>query len=124
MLRKPSEDRPAEPAHEQKRKQRDPSAGQMGFVEREQVDRPGGQGKLVERKAAKSAADVLLAVAADELGNLWSEAGVNLAVALGVVGQKVDGREFDRLEECPGLSSSRAFGPQRVNLLAANRSSP
>ena len=89
------------------RKQHDPSAGQMGLVERERVDRAGGQGKLVQRKAAKSAADVLLAVAADELGDLRPEAGVNLAVALGIVGQKVDGRELDRLQECPGLSCDR-----------------
>ena len=109
-------DRPAETAHEEKWKQHDPSAGQMGFVERERVDRAGGQGKLVERKAAKGAADVLLTVAADELGDLRPEPGVNLAVALGVVGQKVDGRELDRLEECPGLSAGRAFGPQRAEL--------
>ncbi len=68
-------------AHEQEGKQRDSSAGQMGFVKRKRVDRPRCQGKLVERKAPKSATHILLPVAADELGNLWSEAGVNLVVA-------------------------------------------
>ena len=63
----------------------------------------------MEWKATESATNVLLAVASDELGNLRPEARVNLAIALGIVGKKVDGREFDRLQESPGFLAGRAF---------------
>ncbi len=75
----------------------------MGFVEGERVDRPGRQRQLVEREAAERAADVLLAVAPHQLGDLRAEPGVDLGVALGFVGQEIDRREFDRLQERAGL---------------------
>ena len=63
----------------------------------------------MQRKATKSPADILLPVAPDELGDLRAEAGVNLAVALGVVAKKIDGRELDRLEKGPSLFAGRAL---------------
>ena len=61
----------------------------------------------MEREAAERAADVLLAVAPHQLGDLRSEPRVDLGVALGVVGEEVDRRELDRLEERVGLRPSR-----------------
>ena len=98
-------DGPSQAASQRERQEGDPAAGQMGFVEGERVDRPGRQRQLVERKAAKGAADVLLAVAPHQLGDLRAEPGVNLGVALGFVGQEVDRRELDRLQECAGLAA-------------------
>ena len=95
--------RPPSRAEPARTEERDPAAGQMGFVERERVDGAGRQRQLVERKAPERAADVLLAVAPHQLGDLRAETRVNLGVALGVVGQEVDGRELDRLQERAGL---------------------
>ncbi len=83
----------------------------MGFVEGVRVDRPGRQRQLVEREAAKGAADVLLAVASHQLGDLRAEPGVDLGVALGLVGQEVNRGEFDRLQERARLSAGGL--PQR-----------
>ncbi len=61
-------------------------------------------------KAAKCAADVLLAIAAHQLGDLRAESGLDLGDALGVVGQEVDRGELDRLEERAGFTARRAVG--------------
>ena len=77
-------DGPCQAAGQGERQEGDPAAGQMGFVKGVRVDRPGRQRQLVERKAAKGAADVLLAVASHQLGDLRAEPGVDLGVALRV----------------------------------------
>ena len=105
-------------------KQHDPAACQIGFVEGERVDRPGRQRQLVEREAAKRAADVLLAVAAHQLGDLRAEPGVDLGVALGFVGQEVDGGELDRLQERAGLTAAATCRSGPVRSRADGRANP
>ena len=74
----------------------------------------------MEREAAERAADVLLAVAPHQLGDLRAEPGVDLGVALGVVGQEVDRRELDRLQERAGLPARSIAAEARVRSLAAD----
>ncbi len=97
----------------------DPAPRQVGLVQGERVDRPCRQRELVERKAAKGAADVLLAVAPDQLRDLRAEPRVDLGVALGVVGQEVDRRELDRLQERrrpPGASRLSTCGERSARV--------
>ena len=67
----------------------------------------------MEREAAEGAADVLLAVPPDELGDLMTETSADHRVALGIVGQEIDRGELDGLEEGAGL---RRAGAARARL--------
>ena len=88
------------------RQERDPAAGQVGFIKGIRVDGPRRQGQLVQREAAERPADVLLAVSPHQLGDLRAEPGVNLGVALGFVGQEVNRGELDGLQECRRLTAA------------------
>ena len=92
-------DGPCKTPGQSERQEGDAAAGEMGFVKGERIDRPGCQRQLVQRKAAKRAADVLLAVAPHQLGDLRAKPGVDLGVAFGFVGEEVDRGELDRLEK-------------------------
>ena len=63
----------------------------------------------MQRKAAKGSADILLAVPPDQLGDLRAESGQDGGVAVGVVGQEVDGGELDGLEKRAGLGAGGAL---------------
>ena len=96
------------------RQQGDPAAREVVLVDQERVERAGRRRQLVQGEAAEGATDVLLAVEPHQLRDLRPEAGADLGVALGVVGEEVDRRELDRLEERLGLP---AAAPGRLDRL-------
>ena len=97
-------------ANHEHRQKDDPTTGQVGLIEREGVDGPLRQGKLVEREAAECPADVLLAIPPHQLSDLRAEPGLDRGVALGVICQEIDRGELHRLEEVAG------FRPPRLDL--------
>ena len=91
------------PGEQAERQDQEPALGQVGLVQRERVDGAQRQRGPVQREAAEGATEVLLAVAADQLGDLLAVALANLGVAVRVAHQEVDGGELDGFEELIGL---------------------
>ena len=89
----------------------DPAAGEVDLIEPERIDGSLRQWELVQWEAAKGPAHILLPVPPDQLGDLRAKPCLDRGVALGIIGQEIDCREFHGLQE-GGLPLASAAGPE------------